>query len=698
MLSEGDARKINSVRKLDLTDTFLVPILYRVYKCNMSVVFFWLRYCMLGLETTQFPARLKASAFHIAAHAPCRDAPVGFSGTKDHYRLLPCQVKQFEHELPTCPLSDIVSTEVKRMLATDGLMVHLLTDPNKVEYYKLPGGSQDLPLPSTELSVTSTPTIVARHEVCNWRILLDFAIERGASALIDAGALLAGVSTEDSARYVLQKIESMRALGKFSMLRAVVFFHEGVWKVCDFGGSVLPLRVSPITEKEAFVIFDEHHCRGADMKLQPDALAVLTLGPKMCKDKLVQAAGRMRQLGSGQRLVLAAQDEVHDAIFQSTPNASPSLNKEESEMGDILHWIMTNTLQASMAGLTECIDNGIHFAETTEDPDKAKIPEKTALADMYSSAIKEASVSETFERKINCTFGSREKLSNAMKCVVEKVEQSSRSYGKETMISISSMSEECERERELEQQQQEEREVESPVQKPAQEVDWDYSLVVSGSFSEVRKASSTISLKRVIRHRLAPATLSAIKWGDETNDVPNVWVTNNFVFTLESDENLNSFLRGVDTLLVWADGMILLLSDREANGVVEEMRRRDCDHAKPFLVQFHVLRKYFIPPKHNINQPQSTVSTPRLVLPVLQSSPPATRLQAVKPLSVAQLLLFNGETKFGGPDNKLFPLLKSMLSTVDARDAALHFTDMRDTALMRKRSDLERACGAEGKA
>ena len=82
MLSEGEARKINSVRKLDLTDTFLVQILYKVYRCNMLVVFFWLRYCMLGLEMTQYRARLKAGAFHISAHSPCRDAPVGFSGTR----------------------------------------------------------------------------------------------------------------------------------------------------------------------------------------------------------------------------------------------------------------------------------------------------------------------------------------------------------------------------------------------------------------------------------------------------------------------------------------------------------------------------------------------------------------------------------------------------------------------------------------
>jgi hypothetical protein len=58
-------------------------------------------------------------------------------------------------------------------------------------------------------------------------------------------------------------------------------------------------RNSPIKENEAFVLFDENRCRGADMMLNQDAKALLTLGPKMCKDKLMQAAGRLRMLDKG---------------------------------------------------------------------------------------------------------------------------------------------------------------------------------------------------------------------------------------------------------------------------------------------------------------------------------------------------------------------------------------------------------------
>jgi hypothetical protein len=51
-------------------------------------------------------------------------------------------------------------------------------------------------------------------------------------------------------------------------------------------------------------------CRGSDMKLRPHAKALLTLGPGMCRDKLVQAAMRMRQLEQSQSLILVATSEV----------------------------------------------------------------------------------------------------------------------------------------------------------------------------------------------------------------------------------------------------------------------------------------------------------------------------------------------------------------------------------------------------
>jgi hypothetical protein len=74
------------------------------------------------------------------------------------------------------------------------------------------------------------------------------------------------------------------------------------------------LQQSPIKPRDAFVYFDDSRCRGADLKLSPSAVALITVGVKMCKDKLMQAAGRMRALGKGQRVQLLGGEDIAERI------------------------------------------------------------------------------------------------------------------------------------------------------------------------------------------------------------------------------------------------------------------------------------------------------------------------------------------------------------------------------------------------
>ena len=46
------------------------------------------------------------------------------------------------------------------------------------------------------------------------------------------------------------------------------------------------------------------------LQLRPSAVGLLTLGPTTVKDKLMQAAGRLRMLGRGQKLRFAATADV----------------------------------------------------------------------------------------------------------------------------------------------------------------------------------------------------------------------------------------------------------------------------------------------------------------------------------------------------------------------------------------------------
>jgi hypothetical protein len=76
----------------------------------------------------------------------------------------------------------------------------------------------------------------------------------------------------------------------------------------------VPLQLSPIKPRDAFVYFDDSRCRGADLKLSPGAVALLTVGVKMCKDKLMQAAGRMRALGKGQKVQLLGGEDIAERV------------------------------------------------------------------------------------------------------------------------------------------------------------------------------------------------------------------------------------------------------------------------------------------------------------------------------------------------------------------------------------------------
>ncbi|KAL3660755.1 hypothetical protein V7S43_014158 [Phytophthora oleae] len=129
----------------------------------------------------------------------------------------------------------------------------------------------------------------------------------------------------------------------------------------------VPLKKASMLEKETFVIFDEARSRGSDMKLLPDAAAVLTLGPKLTKDKLMQGAGRMRQLGCNQTLWIASFDEVAQSILQV------SGRRELSSVSaiDVLNWVMDNTKAEAVRGLLEWAANDVHFRKTQLDRDSS---------------------------------------------------------------------------------------------------------------------------------------------------------------------------------------------------------------------------------------------------------------------------------------------------------------------------------------
>ena len=111
-----DRPKLDDVCKLDPTNAQQLELLHKYFSHNMAAVGFWLSFCVLPLETGQYPQRLACSAWDLADNP--NDKVVGFSGTNDNHRLLPLQV----HQAPV---------EEAELAATNGKMLHMMLQTAK---------------------------------------------------------------------------------------------------------------------------------------------------------------------------------------------------------------------------------------------------------------------------------------------------------------------------------------------------------------------------------------------------------------------------------------------------------------------------------------------------------------------------------------------------------------------------------------
>ena len=82
------------------------------------------------------------------------------------------------------------------------------------------------------------------------------------------------VHCRSAAKYLLQRLDR-------STFKGVCFFDpsQRTWAVLDPSGRCGPLSSAAIAERDAFVLYDDARCRGADLKLRREAVGLLTLGP-----------------------------------------------------------------------------------------------------------------------------------------------------------------------------------------------------------------------------------------------------------------------------------------------------------------------------------------------------------------------------------------------------------------------------------
>ncbi|UIZ28931.1 hypothetical protein KXD40_007205 [Peronospora effusa] len=636
-LNDDDRAALSDVRHVSLADARQFKTLCRVYKFCMEAINFYLNTCVFPNDTQQYPQRLSRTAWNVAAGKN----NIGFSGTNDNHRLLPLSVAQQEPNEPS-------------LLGTNGKMIDkILQETHSYEVITL--NPDRAPIP--------------------WQSVLRFALDKKAQALIDTGALLAGVSNNEAAVFLLRQSD-------FDFAGVTYFDNRkdlNCWMISEKARQIeVSLKKASMLEKETFVIFDEARSRGSDMKLLPDAAAVLTLGPKLTKDKLMQGAGRMRQLGCNQTLWIASFDEVAQNILQT----SGQRDLARVSAIDVLNWVMDNTKAEAVRGLLEWAGNGIHFRETQLSRDKELVDENWSLETLYQEKLHAEKIADIIGLMARLRF---EGVNDAL---VSQICSRGYEYGLDDEVCCTLHSGEHERELHGKEERQQEVEIEMAILKPMKEKTWDYSEILRvRSAEDLSRVVQVIRVESYIRQRIFPANLVNLAWTRT-----HIFGTENFFATIVAREGdldrMNEFLRVIDVMLIFDNGQVLMVSECEADHILElvwstNSRSTGNSVDLPFcFVNFafaceSIDRTGSFTKIHNVQMALGSRLNQDLLL-----------------LSTTACHLYNGETMFAKHQQSVVePVLRGLLRSGTQREATLsNFVESRGNGHKWTRSFLHELC------
>ncbi|KAJ6561124.1 hypothetical protein DFH09DRAFT_503515 [Mycena vulgaris] len=294
-----------SLRGLNLDDfeqrtQHIFPLL----RYNKAATDFYLSECVFPKEAREFQYKLTTNAWDLVRSRP--RLTTGFSGTNDNKYLLPLSIKQLDQESQRHTnaqvLEYILQPENRRVLCTNsddamGLLRRL---------------------------VQQTPSV---------------------TVLLDVGAQVLELQNEEVAREWLK-------LDTRSNIEAAVFFDPSSdeVRVLSRDGRTQPFASSLYKTQlqKTLVYLDEAHTRGTDFKFPTGSRAVVTLGPKLTKDKLVQGCMRMRRLGKDHSVLFFASADVWRRVAAAT-------EAQDLDSSHVLLWAIQETC-------TQIRDNGSLWA------------------------------------------------------------------------------------------------------------------------------------------------------------------------------------------------------------------------------------------------------------------------------------------------------------------------------------------------
>jgi len=453
-------------------------------------------------------------------------------------------------------------------------------------------------------------------------------------------------------------------------------------------GRIAPLGSSPILERDAFVFFDQSHCRGADMKLRSDATAVVTVGQEMRKEAVMQAVLRMRQLAYEQKVLYVVPAELVSKIRASNPQLA-ELNVLQSE--HLLRWTMHNYVFAMRDGLLQWGSQASHFITTQEHSQARLIEETLELPNLYGGSISKQTVHHEVEKKLkhdrHRLASLNLPLSTDAHAQLERVTAHTRRFGSDVHIKCSGFDEECERELEAERELEKEVEIEIPRQAPALPTPWPIKDLLSAT-SPLRlpRAAGVMSLADALSSRLA-VDLKSIHWAK-----CGIFVTRNYIETVTTDQgeqlpDLQQYMRPVDALILWKD-TCLLLSEWEADQALQLFQDNQSDLAQGWhkVTSLSSSKGSFVNFRYLI---AAADKCPQMILTKLQIPAVNIQFSAIEHM-LAGLQLLAGDTRFETEARRV--ALESLLVSSEAQASALALVCLRGRDHEIQMSHLEAIC------
>lgn len=213
-----------------------------------GIINFYISTIVFPTEMKEFPQKLSSSGWDIAREKV--HPTTGFSGTNDSRYVLPLSIVQ--RDLPSQ-----LSTNAK-------VLDCLLRHENSF----------------VDVGQASESGVLDAEVLLKMALTLDPPVR----VILDVGAQVLELQNEEMARAWLSRVPESAA-------QAVIFFNSGN-QICVLSrdGTTEPLLISPLAKQmdQCLVYLDEAHTRGTDLRMPANYRAIVTLGPGLTKDRLVQ--------------------------------------------------------------------------------------------------------------------------------------------------------------------------------------------------------------------------------------------------------------------------------------------------------------------------------------------------------------------------------------------------------------------------